>query len=44
MFEFHKEFDEHIRQIFYLIAAVSRSDKVADGSIQKKRLAICFND
>ena len=34
-----QEFDTHIRKMFCLMAAVSRSDKVANGSIQKQRLA-----
>ena len=40
-FEFHQEFDTHIRKIFCLMAAVSQSDKVVNGIIQKQRLAIC---
>ena len=38
-FEFYQEFDTHIRKIFCLMAVVSRSDKVAKGSIQKQQSA-----
>ena len=42
-FEFHQEFDKNIRQIFYLIATVSRTDKVVNGGIQKQLFARCSN-
>ena len=35
-FEFHQKFDTHFSKIFCLMAAVSRSDKAANRSIQKQ--------